>query len=47
MPLADTSVRNAKGKEWPYKLSDGCWLFLLVSPDGKRYWRVSYRFAGK
>ncbi|MFG1293746.1 tyrosine-type recombinase/integrase [Xanthobacter versatilis] len=47
MPLTDTAVRNAKGKEKPYKLSDGGWLFLLVNPDGKRYWRASYRFAGK
>lgn len=47
MPLTDTAVRNAKGKDRPYKLSDGGWLFLLVNPDGKRYWRASYRFAGK
>ncbi|MFG1210407.1 tyrosine-type recombinase/integrase [Xanthobacter flavus] len=47
MPLTDTQVRNAKGKEKPYKLGDGGWLFLLVNPDGHRYWRMSYRFAGK
>ncbi|MDE1568045.1 Arm DNA-binding domain-containing protein [Aquabacter sp. P-9] len=47
MPLTDTAVRNAKGKEMPYKLGDGGWLFLLVNPDGRRYWRLSFRFAGK
>ncbi|QTL03431.1 integrase arm-type DNA-binding domain-containing protein [Aquabacter sp. L1I39] len=47
MPLTDTAVRNAKGKEKPYKLGDGGWLFLLVNPDGRRYWRLSFRFAGK
>ncbi len=47
MPLTDTQVRNPKGKEKPYKLGDGGWLFLLVNPDGHCYWRMSYRFAGK
>ncbi|MFG1330165.1 integrase arm-type DNA-binding domain-containing protein [Xanthobacter autotrophicus] len=47
IPLTDTVVRNAKGKEKPYKLTDRSWLFLLVNPDGKRFWRASYRFAGK
>ncbi|HKJ61473.1 MAG TPA: integrase arm-type DNA-binding domain-containing protein, partial [Hyphomicrobiales bacterium] len=47
MPLTDTSIRNARGKEKPYKLSDGGGLHLLVQPDGARYWRLAYRFAGK
>ena len=47
MPLTDTSVRNARGKGKPYKLSDGGGLHLLVNPDGARYWRLAYRFAGK
>lgn len=46
MQLTDTQVRNAKGKEKPYKLGDGGWLFLLVNPDGRRYSRMPYRFAG-
>jgi integrase len=47
MPLADTRVRNAKGRAKPYKLSDGGGMYLLVVPDGGRYWRLDYRFAGK
>jgi hypothetical protein len=47
MTLTDTNVRNAKGKEKPYKLSDGGGMYLLVTPDGGRYWRLDYRFAGK
>lgn len=47
MALTDTAVRNAKGKESPYKLSDGGGLFMLVRPDGSRYWRLAYRHLGK
>lgn len=47
MPLTDTYLRNAKGAEKPYKKADGGGLFILVQPDGKRFWRSSYRFAGK
>ena len=47
MPLTDKTTRNAKGREAPYKLFDGGGLHLLVRPDGARYWRMDYRFAGK
>jgi integrase len=47
MPLADIHVRNAKVRTKPYKLSDGGGMYLLVAPDGGRYWRLDYRFAGK
>lgn len=46
MPLTDTAVRNAKGREKPYKLADERGLYLLVNAAGK-YWRFDYRFAGK
>jgi len=45
--LSDASVRNAKSKTKPYKLSDGEGLFLLVTPAGGKYWRFKYHFAGK
>jgi len=45
-PLSEKQVNAAKGKEKPYKLADGGGLFLLVKPDGARYWRMSYRFEG-
>jgi hypothetical protein len=47
MALTDTHVRNAKPKAKVYKLSDGGGMYLLVTPDGARYWRLDYRFAGK
>jgi len=39
--------RNAKPKAKPYKISDGKGLFLLVNPDGAKYWRLAYRFDAK
>ena len=47
MTLTDTRVRNAKPNTKPYKLSDGGGMYLLVTPDGGRYWRLDYRFAEK
>jgi hypothetical protein len=47
MPLTDTSIRKVKSGSKPRKLSDGGGMYLLVMPDGGRYWRVDYRFAGK
>lgn len=47
MPLSDTKLRNAKGREKPYKLTDSEGLYLLVSTEGRRYWRFNYRFNGK
>lgn len=47
MPLTDTKVKGVKPQEKPFKLADGGGLFLLVQPDGRRYWRLKYRFAGK
>ena len=42
MPLLDVKCRNAKGQTSPYKLSDGGGLYLLVNPDGAKYWRLAY-----
>ena len=47
MPLTDTTVRTAKAKDKQYKLSDSAGLYLLVYPNGKKYWRLKYYFAGK
>ncbi len=47
MALTDTRIRNAKPSARAYKLSDGGGMYLLVTPDGGRYWRLDYRFAGK
>ncbi|PMQ03716.1 Prophage CP4-57 integrase [Dyella sp. AD56] len=45
--LTDTTIRKTKPKATPLKLSDGGGMHLLLKPDGSRYWRLSYRFAGK
>jgi integrase len=47
MPLTDTRVRNAKPQAKAYKLSDGGGMYLLVTSDGARYWRLDYRFVGR
>ena len=44
--LTDTSIKNAKPKEKPYKLADGGGLYLLVTPNGSRLWRLKYRVGG-
>lgn len=44
--LTDTTVRQSKPKDKPYKLTDGGGLYLLINTTGK-YWRLNYRFAGK
>ena len=47
MPLTDAKIRNAKPQAKPYKLTDGEGMFLLVHPNGGKYWRLKYRFAGR
>ncbi|MFT7042356.1 MAG: integrase [Candidatus Azotimanducaceae bacterium] len=47
MALTATAVKQAKPKEKQYKLFDSHGLFLLVHPNGGKYWRFKYRFAGK
>ncbi len=47
MPLTEVVVRNAKPKDKPQKLTDGDGMFLYVHPNGGKYWRLQYRFAGK
>jgi integrase len=45
--LTDAACRNAKPSEKPRKLADGHGLYLLVQPNGARYWRFKYRLAGR
>ncbi|ECA3794573.1 DUF4102 domain-containing protein [Salmonella enterica subsp. enterica] len=47
MALTDAKIRAAKPDEKPYKLADSGNMFLLVHPNGSRYWRLRYRFQGK
>lgn len=45
--LTANTVKHAKPREKPYKLSDRNGLYLLVKPSGSRYWRMNYRFNGE
>jgi integrase len=45
--LTDTAIKAARARTKPCKLFDGGGLYLLVRPDGKRYWRLKYYVAGK
>ena len=47
MALSDTAIRSAKPQDKPAKLFDGGGLFLLVTPNGGKWWRLKYRFGGK
>lgn len=47
MKLTDTAVRKAKPEAKPYKKADGGGMYLEVMPNGSKYWRLKYRFAGK
>lgn len=46
MALTDVKVRNAKPADKPVKLTDGNGMHLLIHPNGSKYWRLQYRFAG-
>ena len=45
--LTELAIKQAKSKNKQYKISDGGGLFLLVHPNGSKYWRVDYRFGDK
>lgn len=45
--LTDTTIRNAKPGDLPFKLTDSNGLYLEVRPSGNKLWRYRYRIAGK
>ncbi|MER2539911.1 MAG: integrase arm-type DNA-binding domain-containing protein [Azonexus sp.] len=47
MALTDTAIRNTKLTDKPTRLTDEGGLYLLLSPNGSRWWRFDYRFGGK
>ena len=47
MPLNARQVETAKPKDKEYKLTDERGLYLLVKPNGSKYWRLKYRITGK
>ncbi|HJU07219.1 MAG TPA: Arm DNA-binding domain-containing protein, partial [Rhodanobacteraceae bacterium] len=44
--LTPSAVANAKPRGSAYKLGDGRGMYLLVKPDGARWWRFDYRRPG-
>ncbi len=47
MALSDTRVRTLKPRDKAFKLSDEKGLYLLVSPNGSKHWKLKYRYDGK
>lgn len=47
MKLTARQVETSKPKDKQYKLFDGGGLYLEVAPNGSKYWRLKYRYAGK
>jgi integrase len=46
MALTFFDIKATSPREKPFKLSDGDGLYLLVQPNGHKFWRFRYRFAG-
>ncbi|MCI0364651.1 MAG: Arm DNA-binding domain-containing protein [Phycisphaerales bacterium] len=42
-----TEPRDTKPLRYARKIFDGRGLYLLVMPNGGRYWRYNYRFDGR
>jgi len=47
MPLTSVAIENTKPRTKPYTIADGDGLYLLVKPNGRKLWRLRYRYAGK
>jgi hypothetical protein len=47
MALSDIAIRNAKPGEKDAHLFDGGGIFLLIKPNGAKWWRLKYRHGGK
>jgi len=47
MALTDAAIRSAKADQKARKLTDAGGLFLFITPNGSKLWRLGYRFDGK
>jgi len=47
MALTDTAIKKTRPADKPFKLYDGRGLYLLVQPNGAKYWRLKYRISEK
>lgn len=44
---SDLTLKACRPQDKPYRINDGKGLFLLVNPNGSKYWRLNYTFQGK
>ena len=44
--LTEAEIRAVRTLRYAWKLFDGGGLYLLIAPNGGRYWRYNYRFDG-
>lgn len=47
MALTDIKIKSLKPKDKAYKVFDGNGLYIYISPNGSKKWRIKYRFDGK
>jgi hypothetical protein len=47
MALTAIEVSKTKATDKQQKLTDGGGMYLLIHPNGSKYWRMDYSFAGK
>jgi hypothetical protein len=45
--LTDSLIRKAKPSDKPQRLTDGRGMYMLLNPDGSRWWRLDYSVHGK
>ncbi len=41
--LSDAKIRSLKPKERPYEVYDDRGLYMVVNPNGSRWWRFKYK----
>jgi len=45
--LSDAKIRSLKPKEKAYKVYDDRRLYMVVNPNGSRWWRFKYKYDGR
>ena len=45
--LTELQCRNFQPQDKSYKKFDGGGMFLLIKPNGNKYWHLKYKYAGK
>ena len=45
--LSDAKIRSLKPKEKAYKVYDDRGLYMVVNPNGSRWWRFKYKYDGR